>query len=168
MPKAINSFNIKDRVLVKGKLMCYYDIAPKDKFEVDFDDITCEVLEVKGKDNKYFYKITDAYGLKEIKDYTLYADHIPESYLRHKDCRRLYDSGDQVLVNGNLFFNKGSEDGPKDRTRFINELFKVSKIIPDINGNHKYNLYKESLKQEDMFLMEIKESYLTRCDHNAV
>ena len=151
MSKSINSFNVKDLVLINGKInRCYYDCTPDEKFDSKFSDKLVEITAVIQKGNKFYYNITDAYGYKEIKDTTVRADSVPQSFLRHNDCRRMYNVGDYVLVNGNI-----------DKTRYTDEIFLVTKIIPNLDGKHKYDLYKPNTPGEPINI-NTGESYMTK------
>jgi hypothetical protein len=140
LTKTIPHFQINDTICVKGKLKAKYSTCSgeSDEFDEDFDNnMIYEINKVINKNNYYYYNIHPA---GDVGDTFLVADNVPQSYLRHSDCRQMFRYRQTVLVTGKITYTMEDNSNSPLTKYFNKEKFTISEVIPDINGMHKYNL----------------------------
>jgi len=159
LTKTIPHFQINDTIFVKGKLKAMYSTCngESEEFDQDFDNNFYQINEVINKNNYYYYNI---FPVGDVGDTFLIADNVPQSYLRHSDCRQMFRYRQTVLVTGKLTHTM-EDNSNSPLTKFFNkEKFTISEVIPDINGMHKYNL--RNVEDDRLYLDNIGESYLSK------
>jgi hypothetical protein len=160
--KTIPHFQINDTILVKGKLKAiiihYGDEL--EEIEHDFDNSFFEIEKVINKNNYYYYDISEV----NCRDTYLIAKNVPQSYLRHSDCRQMFSSRQTVLVTGKITYTMEDYSNSPLTKYFNKEKFTISEVIPDINGMHKYNL--RNVEDDRLYLDNIGESYLSKIQND--